>query len=77
MEEKPVEDSTTRHFPSEHVLEDDYPIYNGYWYVVDGTPLRPSDMVIVTNVRDLKAALGVSIITNCDLRARRMLQDFI
>ena len=27
-------------FLSEPILSDDYPVYDGYWYVLDGNPVR-------------------------------------
>lgn len=46
----------------EPVLEDDYPIYPSYWYVVDGKPQR-SD--IQGTVRDLKRQTRATEIRRC------------
>lgn len=52
----------------ERVLEDDYPIYADYFYMVDGKVYR-SDFHGIT-ASDLKRRLGASKITNCDIFGR-------
>jgi hypothetical protein len=63
---KEVEDGP---LPSEHVLEDSYPIYGDYLYVVDGKVYR-SDWHGIT-ARQLKAKLGATEIRNCDIFGRQ------
>lgn len=52
---------------NEPVLEDDYPVYPTYWYVVDGEPKRSP---IEGEVRDLKRALKATEIRRCAAVAR-------
>jgi len=54
---------------NERVLEDDYPVYPGYFYVADGEPVR-SD--IEGTARDLRRELNAKEIRNCDLVGRGM-----
>jgi hypothetical protein len=53
---------------NEPILPDDYPVYGGYLYVVDGKVFR-SDWDCIT-VRRLKLALGVKEIRRCDMVGR-------
>ena len=58
----------------ERVLEDDYPVHFGYWYVADGTPVQchlfgPPNATVF----ELRINLNAREIRNCDLRARGML----
>ena len=53
----------------ERVLEDNYPVYPSYWYVVDGEPKRSE---VEGTVRDLKRALGASEIRRCAAVARNL-----
>lgn len=46
----------------EPVLEDDYPVYASYWYVVDGVPHRSE---IQGTVQDLKRRLKATEIRRC------------
>lgn len=59
-------------FPSERALDDDYPIYYGYIYLMDGEPRRNWNLLRGT-VRDLKREYGAQEIRNCDLGARGLL----
>ena len=54
----------------ERVLDDDYPVYAGYAYVVDGTP---KISVISGTVATLKADQNAKEIKNCDLTGRNLL----
>jgi hypothetical protein len=47
----------------EPLLEDDYPIYGGYWYLVDGKPIR-SDWHRIT-ASELKKKLNASEVRRC------------
>ena len=51
----------------EWILEDDYPVYPGYWYIVDGIPTRSE---IKGNIQDLKNRLNASEIKRCDIVGR-------
>lgn len=57
--------------PNERVLEDDYPIYGDYLYVVDGKVYR-SDWHGIT-ARELRIKLGAKEIRNCDMVVRGFL----
>jgi hypothetical protein len=46
----------------ERVLEDDYPVYPTYWYLVDGEPRRSP---IQGTVRNLKLVLHAQEIRRC------------
>jgi len=54
-------------YENETVLADDYPVYPGYAYVMDGVAMA-SD--IRGNVRDLKAKHGYNEIRRCNIVAR-------
>jgi len=56
---------------SEHILEDDYPVYWGYLYLADGKIVR-SD--VKGTVLDLKRACRALEIRNCDIFGRKKLQ---
>lgn len=56
-------------FPNENVLEDDYPIYGDYLYVVDGKVYR-SDWHGIT-VAQLKRNEGFKEVRRCNIYARR------
>lgn len=60
-------------YPSERVLEDDYPVHFGYWYVVDGEPVQCELCGEYATALDLRTSLQASEIRHCDLRARGML----
>jgi hypothetical protein len=60
-------------YPGERVLEDDYPVHFGYWYVVDGSPLQCELFGGHATVFELRITLNAREIRNCDLRARGML----
>lgn len=47
---------------NEPILSDDYPVYCGYWYVVDGAPARSN---ITGTVSDLKRQ-GAKEVRRCD-----------
>ena len=51
----------------EHVLDDAYPVYPGYWYLLDGQPRRS---LVRGRVRDLKAETGAAEVRTCDIVAR-------
>ena len=51
----------------EPILEDDYPVYWDYAYVVDGRVVK-SD--VQGTVRDMKRAYGAKEIRRCDLDGR-------
>lgn len=57
---------------SELPLDDDYPVYWDYVYLVDGKMVR-SD--IQGTVRDLKRATKATEIRNCDIFERRKLAN--
>lgn len=54
---------------SERTLEDDYPVFCGYWYVVDG---KPKESDISGTVAVLKDYLKAKEIKNCDIVGRRL-----
>lgn len=54
---------------AEPILEDDYPVYATYWYVLDGEPQR-SD--VQGQVRDLKRATGAKEIRRCAAVQRKL-----
>ena len=56
---------------NEPILEDDYPIYMGYWYVLDGEPRRASAPSGIT-VGKLKRLSGAKEIRRCDAVARKL-----
>jgi hypothetical protein len=56
-------------FENEEVLPDDYPVYGGYLYVVDGKPYQ-SDWHGIT-VKQLKQYLMAAEIRRCNIFARR------
>ena len=60
-------------YDSETPLEDDYPVYGGYWYLADGVPRQCSFNFAF--VRDLKRIWEVAEIRNCDLKARGMMNQ--
>jgi hypothetical protein len=54
---------------SEYPLKDNYPVFCGYWYVVDGEP-KESD--ISGTIADLKKYLNAEQIKNCDIVGRKL-----
>ncbi len=56
----------------EPILDDDYPVFAGYLYVLDGR-IYSSD--ITGKVRDLKARYGVNVVKRCDIVGRRNLLE--
>lgn len=48
---------------NEPILGDDYPVFAGYWYVMDGIP-KQSD--VSGNVVRLKAVHGCKEVRRCD-----------
>jgi len=46
----------------EHVLEDNYPVFMGFWYVCDGEPLISP---IQGTIAELKIHIGAKEIRNC------------
>lgn len=57
----------------EPILPDDYPIYAGYLYIVDGK-LHVSDFHDVT-VLYLKRKLGANEVRRCDIYGRKEIMD--
>ena len=53
----------------ERVLEDDYPIYAGYLYVVDGQPMRS---MVTTTALDFKNRLKAKEVKSCDIVGRKL-----
>ena len=51
----------------EPILEDDYPVYGGYFYVVDGEVVRSN---VFGDVRRLKANTSGKEVRRCDAVAR-------
>lgn len=60
---------TNHTIPNEEILEDDYPIYWDYWYVVDGKPAR-SNWDGIT-VKELKIRMKAKEIRRCNISYRR------
>ncbi len=48
---------------NEPVLDDDYSVFVGYWYVLDGVPKRS---MICGHVRELKESSGAAEVRRCD-----------
>jgi len=63
----------TNEHAEERILEDDYPVHFGYWYVVDGLPVQCELFGGHATVFELRIHLNAREIRNCDLRARGML----
>lgn len=55
---------------NEPLLPDDYPIYAGYWYVLDGTPAQSGYHGIT--VAKLKRYTGAREVRRCDAVARKL-----
>ena len=53
----------------ETILENDYPVFPSYWYVVDGTPRRSP---VEGTVRDLKRVYRAAEVRRCDAVARQL-----
>lgn len=53
----------------ERELPDDYPMYNGYIYMIDGEPLRVTEDI---SVGQLKKLCGVESVRNCDIKSRNL-----
>jgi hypothetical protein len=51
--------------PNEPILDDNYPIYADYWYVLDGTPVR-SDYHDIT-AREFKLRMKAKEIRRCNI----------
>ncbi len=60
---------TTCEALDEPVLADDYPVYAGYAYVVDGKPISSP---LQGTVRRLKVSLKVSEVRRCDIVGRQL-----
>lgn len=58
---------------NEPILPDDYPVYAGYAYVVDGTPISSP---LEGNVLRLKASLKAKEVRRCDLVERELRNDW-
>lgn len=52
---------------NEHVLLNHYPVYAGYWYVIDG---KPKQSPITSTVGELKKHLNAKEIRRCDIVGR-------
>ena len=61
---------------SERILEDDYPVYLGYWYLADGEP-RQFDAGFSGCVEQLRKQWKCQEIRNCDLGARGMIDKCV
>lgn len=55
---------------SERELEDDYPVFWGYWYVIDG---EPKQSPIQGTVAQLRVIYKCESITSCDTVKRELL----
>ena len=51
----------------EHELPDDYPVYVGYLYVLDGTPARANANMTAAKFKQLRKATSIK---NCDINGR-------
>lgn len=56
-------------FPDEPILDDDYPVYIGYWYVMDGVPKQS---MVQGNIRTVKGFHGVKEVRRCNAVARKL-----
>lgn len=56
-------------FDNEQVLEDDYPVYAGYWYVLDG---QPRQSTLTGTIADLKRRTGAQEVRRCNLVGRNL-----
>jgi len=54
----------------ERVLPDDYPVYAGYIYVLDGVP---RNSWVQGAVRDLRRDTGATEVKSCDLVGRELM----
>lgn len=75
--QQPEDESAPRsshRYPGELLLEDDYPVHFGYWYVVNGEPMQCELFGGHATVFELRINLNAREIRNCDLRARGMLK---
>lgn len=52
---------------NEPLLEDNYLVFEGYWYVIDGTPTTCPQRC---KVKDLKESFKATEIRRCDIVAR-------
>lgn len=57
----------------ERILPDDYPIYGGYLYVADGTPVVSNWHGITA--REFKIRENVKELRRCDIYGRKELRD--
>lgn len=58
----------------EPILEDSYPVYKSYFYVVDGKPIRSP---INGTVLDLKYKLNAEEVRRCDAVERGFFDDLL
>lgn len=70
LEYEPRKEGEYLHIKGERILPDDYPVYAGHVYLVNGTPVS-SD--IQGTVLALKADLRAEEIRNCKLAERGLL----
>ena len=56
----------------EQKLKDNYPVFPGYWYVVDGKPHQAEDYGVIAQ---LKKKLSAETITNCDCFKRKIVNN--
>lgn len=54
---------------NERILPDDYPVYAGYLYVVDGTVITAD---YTMTVKRLKMHHNASTVTDCDIKGRNL-----
>ncbi len=54
---------------NEPILEDDYPVFVFYWYVMDGEARRS---YIQGTVRDLRRSENLQVVRRCDAVAREL-----
>lgn len=59
---------------NERELENNYPVFAGYMYVIDDIPIR-SD--ITGDFGDLKNLHKAEVIKNCDLSGRDLLDEMV
>jgi hypothetical protein len=64
----PASENAATGFPNEEVLPNDYPVYCGYAYVADGTPVIS---MIEGTVDDLKRSDGFKEVRRCNIFARK------
>ena len=61
--------------PNETELPDDYPLYFGYLYIVDGKVVRATEEK--STVAEWKRRKGCKSVKNCDIHARNLWDQII